>query len=196
MSLLETVISVAQKKWEEKPRHDLVRSFVELRQAMVSCKSFYDEYQAICKQGPYEEWLKISWDRSDKVRTRFLDPRHSWEQSIIFLWHTIAELDFVLHIFGDDVSSQVFSYIRLEEAIEMSGRAERPGKFLHLKELKNIKGIFEESLDFDLDEDKLEPTFMSALSKLDAFIKTNFKMEEIYSAQKALRGDDDLAPSA
>jgi hypothetical protein len=177
MGVWETIIGVVERTWHDKPRKDVVNALVELRAAMVDCQRSYDEYQAICKLGPYQKWLRRSRRLLQAVGTDPTDPKQKWVESVFTLGELTVQINEVLQIFSPEVQR------------EMSSAAESEWR-LAKTEYPNHSGVnvshLSAMLQADLRNSSLDANFAAALQHLDAFIKENFKIEEIYAASKRL----------
>jgi hypothetical protein len=161
MSLFETIIGIAERSWRNKPRKDTVKAFVSLRSAMLECQQRYEDHKASLKLG------------RDAERTAAA--RSAWLDSVQNLGSVIAALNPVLQILSPETYHNVVSYHASE-----SGSIELRGYDLDFDWLAEE---LHQTSDIDHEHDTLKPGFKPALERLDAFIKENFKVEEIYAAQ-------------
>jgi tetratricopeptide (TPR) repeat protein len=154
-SMWIALVDVVEQRWKERPRQELVRSVVNLRNAMIGCQKWYDKY-------------KKAADHSD-IHT-LPDPRVEWVRSLTDLGRNVAALDQVLSIFSPETRRHIQDYLDAEDlevgAIETLGPA-----------AEELGG----STDFDIKNVQLKSSFDAALEKLDRFIRENFKPEEIHS---------------
>lgn len=183
MGVWETIIGVVERTWHDKPRKDVVNALVELRAAMVECQRSYDEYQAIIKLGPYQKWLRRSRQLFHSVGTLPTDPKKRWQDSVFTVVRITDEVSEVLQIFSPEVQSEV---ARMAESEWIS--LERANA-IHQERMASgvvTRNDLSKAIQADLRNSTLDTNFVPALQRLDAFMKENFKLEEIYAANKRL----------
>jgi len=156
LSLFETIIGIAERSWREKPRKDTVKAIVSLRNAMVECQKAWEEYRTT----PSE-------DRQLSILR--------WRRSVFQLGETLEKVNPVLEVFDPEVARSVSLYYDFE------GRpgGQDPPKAVNVEVLGEALG---EASDVRLKFPILTKEFTDALTKLDSFIKANFKIEEVYSS--------------
>lgn len=154
-----TLIGLIERWWREKPRLDVVRAVVHLRDAMIECQNWYSQYLAALKAGDLE--------------TLYPHPGVEWTRSLTTLNKRVAELDTVLSIFSPEAHKAIRAYIGAE-SLEVGAM----GLELAAKELK-------QPLDLDIRNVAMSASFSEALDQLREFIAKNFKADEIFAASSS-----------
>lgn len=96
-----TLVGLIERWWREKPRLDLVRAVVRLRNAMRKCQKWYDAYVAAKQKG-------------DPDDIPYPNPRVEWTRSLTYIGEAIVELDSVLAIFDAKAHRAIQSYVHME----------------------------------------------------------------------------------
>jgi hypothetical protein len=163
VGLLDTIIGIAERSWREKPRKDVVKAFVHLRDTMLRCQQRYNAYRDLPDAGGIEKLIA----------------QIEWRNSVTDLSDALLELDEVLQIFSPEARAALETYgiTEAESAEPEPTKNEEPDFDVAAQELKSPS-------DIDLEHNKLQSTFQAALEKLEVFIRDNFKIEEIYSLKK------------
>lgn len=156
-----TLVGLIERWWREKPRLDLVRAVVQLRNAMKECQRWYDAYVTAKQQGDPED---ISYP----------NPRVEWTRSLTYIGKAIVELDSVLAIFDAKAHEAIQSYVYME-SLEAGAQGT-------LGEAAKALG---QSMQIDIKRVEMDAHFQKALSDLDEFIRKNFKPEEVQAAQSS-----------
>lgn len=102
-------IEMIERAWREKPRKDLIKEIVQLRQAMRACQTSYEDYKANPSEGTLQ-----------------------WDNSLATLQQRIMELDQVLQIFDSETRQAIENYYG-PDSIEfglVNGYMESGGKYL------------------------------------------------------------------
>ena len=171
MSLFETLIGIAEKAWRDKPRKDVVRAFVLLRISMIECQESYDAYVQLVNE-------KADHSQIDSAYSR-------WASAIRRLRIVIGDVNRVMQIFTPETYRQVVTYYGVDHILLGKGTefdAPPPGVTLAVVDLDRAADALAQSLDIDVAEKALAPTFKLATERLDVFIRENFKIEEIHAA--------------
>jgi hypothetical protein len=155
-----TIIQILEKAWKEKPRRDLARGFVTLRCRMTDCQRRYEKY-------------------SSNINSDIL--REEWYLSISLLAVALGEMHVVLNIFAPASWRSLYDFLCQEKALEYEDRF---GPAILVKMGEDLGG----SPGFDLSLRSMEPEFLAALQHLDAFLKENFKPDELYALSKEQYG--------
>lgn len=172
--LWSALIGVVERYWEGKPRKDVAASLVTLRENMIDCQRWYEAYTALRKQGDVDKLWRKQWKAAEKAGLSTPPhPQVEWIRSLTGIGDAILRLDSVLSIFSPETHNKIERYHSVE-----SLEAGAMGMLLPAaEELGQPPG-------FNLEEGTLEPTFKTALDTLDAFIKENFKPEEVFKAKR------------
>jgi len=140
--------------WKDKPRKDVVRAVVRLRERMSDCQQWYDELQTAKQSGNVDH------------------PPDYWWNSVAELGCAIEEIDQVVSIYSPEAREALRNY-HMFEAREMVAE----GVVATTAEALGTKAT-----DIDIEKQKLGPSFKTALDTLDAFIRATFKVEEVHAA--------------
>ncbi len=151
-----TLIGLIERWWREKPRLDVVRAVVHLRDTMIKCQNWYSQYLDALKAGDLE--------------TLSPDPRVEWTRSLSQLNERVVELDVVLSIFSPEAHKAIRAYMGAEDLVMGAMGLEVAAEELH------------QPLDLDIRNVSMSATFSEALNQLREFIAKNFKAEEIFAA--------------
>ena len=156
-----TLIGLIERWWREKPRLDVVRAVVRLRDAMEGGESSYEAYRAAS---------------SSKVEGKTVDLyglRRVWERNVNLLSAQVVELGKVLHIFSPELYREVMDYSG-DEVDTLADDA-----------LYKVAKEMDQCPEIDITKIVLTDNYRSALSQLDAFIRENFKPEEVHAVTKS-----------
>lgn len=135
-------------------------ALVRLRNAMIDCRD------------KYAELLLVDPQERQAVYVYFHD---QWGQSVFELTEVLREIGPVLEVFAPDASRALLDYEILE--------TEEIGLGMAQERLTSMAiSVNEEPPRLLGRKPALDSNFEAALRKLDAFIQTNFKIEEIYRA--------------
>ena len=156
-----TLLGLIERWWREKPRLDIVRAVVHLRDSMLNC------------QNRYEKFMKASSARTPKHAANIAKLRDEWYLAVEGLVVSLAEIDTVLTIFEPEMRKKVRLYLHDESDSVDVQRA-----------LDNYAARLGDASEIDIPRDYVDPAFHRTLNDLDAFIKTNFKIEEVQSVMK------------
>ena len=180
MGLLDTILGIAERSWKDKPRKEVVQSFVILRYEMIRCQRYYEEYSTLREKCNVDEWFEQQLDIARKTGTAPpYHPRFGWIRSLRHVLKALHSLDAVLSIFSPDTRKAMNSYGYLENLEATAVAMWQP-----------MAAELGEPLEFSFTSDRLEPTFKAALEQLDRFIKENFKTEEVFAAAQKSEADD------
>jgi hypothetical protein len=184
MSVWETLIGVAERALKEKPRRDVLMALVSLRSAMVVCQEVYEDYQDLLRQGNYERIIeeRSKSPQPEPGRTAIVyDPKYCWPQTVNALAEELVSIRPVIEIFSSEVAQVLEAYSVTE--------AENARDFSEPLSPEEIQESTQKNLDIDtsIGRESMGSLFEQALHGLDAFIKANFKPEEVFSAQKGVR---------
>src|SRR5262249_15059201 len=98
------------------------------------------------------------------------DPKEAWIESLRRLQQDIREIDPLLRIYA----AEAHKHVAVWAATDPGGDAE-------VEEFFPDADAFCESLGIDIEAGTINPEFKIVLDKLDAFIKENFKPEEVFA---------------
>jgi hypothetical protein len=154
-----TLIGLIERWWREKPRLDVVRAVVNLRDSMIECQSWYSRYLNALKAGDLDILSP--------------HPRVEWTRSLARLTVRVVELDTVLSIFTPEAHEAITSYLDAE-----SLEAGALGLEVAAKELR-------EPLDLDIRKVTMNASFDEALVHLREFIAKNFKPDEVFAVSQS-----------
>jgi hypothetical protein len=183
MGFWETIIGTAEKVWERKPRKDVANALVELRNAMADCHEAYRKFeQMVPTAEPAEvERVKTFDELMALDEIPFENPKEYWARCVRSLGDCIARIGPVLEIFSPETSRALIAYQTMEEvdfgSLEVDPFFDSDEQFEKLAVTIN-----QEKPKISLANPELDGGFENALTKLDTFIKENFKIEEIYKA--------------
>jgi hypothetical protein len=156
-----TLLGLIERWWREKPRLDVVRAVVHLRDAMQACESNYEAYfEAIEADGT---------DKSAKVESL----ERVWSESVDSLAFRVVALGTVLEIFGPNMHRQILEY----SGYETDARSGAP--------LYAVACEMHAAPEIDIARVVLTDKYKAALAELDAFIRANFKPEEVHAAKSS-----------
>ena len=153
------LVGLIERWWRDKPRKDVVRAVVRLRDTMIDCQSWYNQYLAALK--------------ANDIDSLSPNPYDAWFYSLDDLFAAVYELDRVLAIFSPEAHEAIVHYMYTEGGI----RGE-----MGLKALSHCLGA--PAFDVEKRERGLEESFSQALSELHKFISANFTPDEIFAATK------------
>lgn len=146
---------------KSKPRSDLTKQILTLRDAMNNCHASYERFATAKAHGDQAE-----------IDQRYRD----WRVAFGELDTAVAEVDEVLHIFGKEARDEVNRYLVSESApCAEDGYAVSAA----MVELLNVRPDNPQAT-----TGKVE--FSDALDTLDRFISATFKPEEIVAAKRPL----------
>jgi hypothetical protein len=161
-SALITLVELIEKKWSEsrQPRRRLAKAITTLYASLSSCQEAYLRYRS----QPNYELLR------------------RWAMSIDALVVTLNNLDDTLEIFAPEVREELNRYV-MSERRAYASIGSQPEQFAEqgLNELASLvegqpsQVLYNPNLAVQDDED-----FSLAVKKLGEFIRTHFKIEEIY----------------
>ena len=156
-----TLVGLIERWWREKPRLDVVRSVVRLRDAMQNCHRSYQEY---CR-------AKTSTSENSHSRLRSL--RWEWGRNVQALVDEVVALGTVLEIFSPELYQELSDY-SYDEAWTLN---DDPLDIVP-NELRQ-----EPEIEIDIDRVMMTEQFRDTLARLDTFIRVNFKPEEVYTVR-------------
>jgi len=173
---------------KDKPREDLLDALLRLRKDMSDCHRSYLEFAAFRDLSTSE---RRAWRKQRKAAVKAglpkpPDPKELWIDAIGRLYKDVYGIDSVLKIYSPETRSAVVRYTATDP--EADPEVER--LFPDSATFYSTLGMDPEktkSLGIDLKEQREEPEFDEVLDKVDAFIKENFKFEEVFHAQSKLR---------
>lgn len=152
-----TLVGLIERWWREKPRLDVVRSVVCLRDAMEACEKSYEDYRT----------AKVS--KTQDKATDFFDRRRVWERNVQSLTAQVVALGKVLQIFSPELYREIMDYSG-DEADTLAEDA-----------LYKVADEMKEEPEIDITHVVLTDNYRKALAELDAFIRENFKPEEVHA---------------
>jgi hypothetical protein len=155
------LVGLIERWWREKPRLDVVRAVVRLRDAMVGCEKSYEAYRAANNNVSH-----------GKVVDQY-GLRRAWERNVDLLSAQVVELGKVLQIFSPELYSEIMDY----SGDEVDTLAEDA--------LYKVAKEMEQHPEIDITRIELTDNYRSALGQLDAFIRANFKPEEVHAVAKS-----------
>jgi hypothetical protein len=126
---------------------------------MMACQSQYEECRRAQESG-----------RVQSVRQEYVE----WIRSLATLGEAIAELDDVIAIFDPNTRETIVRYI-CRENIESAAHGF----------LEGASTALGQPMEVDIEGVELSSQFTTALERLNEFIRTNFKAEEIHAALKS-----------
>ena len=153
------LVGLIERWWRDKPRKDVVSAIVRLRDSMIECHNWYNQYREAIEAGDIDSLSP--------------NPNAEWIRSLDDLVTALAESDGVLAIFCPEAREAISQYLGDEEDLAAS---------VPLQALSETLG---ESPAIDLQSGVMEASFSKALNELRLFIAQNFKPEEIYAASKS-----------
>jgi hypothetical protein len=156
-----TLVGLIERWWREKPRSDVVRAVVHLRDSMIECQSWYEQYLVALDVGDLD--------------TLDHDPRFEWIRSLTTLTKKVVELDVVLSIFSQEAHQAIAGYLDFEN-LEFG-----------VEGLEVAAQYLEQPLQLDIKNKTMDETFTTALNELSVFIAKNFKADEIFAASSRWR---------
>ena len=151
-----TLLGLIERWWREKPRLDLVRAIVQLRDSMQECQRCYRDFTAAKKSRTRAARDELPW-----IKMR-------WRQSIARLSYSVGDLDDVLSIFDTATHRAVFAYTSDEAELDE-----------YEDSLLQLAAQLGQPLEIDVRNLNIEVGFDEALKSLDAFIRSMVKPEEI-----------------
>ena len=154
-----TLVSLIERWWREKPRLDLVRSVVHLRDSMKLCQERYEACMEAKAAGTLENRCEPH-------------PELAWTHSLAILGCAVIELDQVLEIFDVRVHQSIRDYQRSESVVIAAQGV-----------LGGAAQALNKPLEIDIHRVEISSSFNQALGDLDEFIRKNFKPEEIRAVQ-------------
>jgi hypothetical protein len=163
--MLEKLVDLILQWWKEKPRVDLVRGLIRLRDCMDACRNSYDRFLATeLFGGVYSPG-------------EFLD----WQDSVKDLERAYEEVNRILEILGPAAESAIRDYTRKE--------MESLKAVASLRDQRRELGIFEalgETMEpIEHERNSNGAGFMNdASTNLDAFLRATFTVEEIQAAMR------------
>jgi hypothetical protein len=177
MGIWDTLIGLAATALREKPRQDVILALLNLRESMVVCQKTYDDYQKMVKDGDYDLLMD---QRREMVAppeaVRMYDPRDCWQECLPRLAEAMCDADPILTIFGPDADAHLHFYVATEAQFDMTASS-------------SIDDVFRQAgAGIELTRaDALGLKFRIALTKLDSFVRENFKPEEVFAARKRIK---------
>lgn len=152
-----TLIGLIERWWREKPRLDVVRSIVRLRDAMQACEKSYEAYRD----------AKAGSAKGDAAELRAL--RVVWDRNVQSLTSQVAVLGRMLEIFSPELYREILEYSG-DEADTLADDA-----------LYKMASEMKEEPEIDITRVVLTDNYRKALTELDHFIRENFKPEEVHA---------------
>jgi hypothetical protein len=156
-----TLVGLIERWWREKPRLDVVRTVVQLRDAMIECQAWYERYADALKAGDLE--------------TLYPHPRDEWLACVTRLNDSMRELNTALSIFSPSAYEALTNYAQLEMS-RFTADTEA---------LEIVASDLQQPLDLDIEHVVLGASFAAALEQLREFIAKNFKVEEIHAVARS-----------
>ena len=148
----DAVVTIIERRWSDRPKKRLIRAVLDLRSAMKECQRTYLAYQA------------PAHDSIDKRGSQ----KYDWSWSFLDLSLCILELDDILEIFSPETHAALRAYWNHDNIVLIYDDF-----FAHTaRELNTTR-------EFDVHANELQPSFEVALARLDEFIRTHFKPEEV-----------------
>jgi hypothetical protein len=164
MSVWDTIIRVGDDAWQRKPRKELARALVELRDAIKQCQSAYEEYREMFATGNYNAELERRRKLARNTRTIYSDPERAWSSAYVSLVELLdGKVGKLLEISSPEI----------HDAVESYKAPDPPARFHDDASLLRSVAVNAE----------LRSAFERAMAKIDGYIRDNFKIEEIYNAE-------------
>jgi len=163
------LVGLLERWWREKPRLDVVRTVVRLRNSMTRCHQNYVTYDSLRRQG-------VTGD-TERAQAE-------WVSSVDNLARILEELDVTFEIFSPE-AHQALIYYRLSEtgAVNAWSRLAVVESDLVGKTDEN-SGAFLEAANIH-SEGGVGSDFLAAKAALDAFIAKQFKPDEVFAVQNS-----------
>jgi hypothetical protein len=156
-----TLLGLIERWWREKPRLDIVRAVVRLRDAMQKCETSYEAYRA------------AGLSRKQPKPHELPPLRLAWEQNVGLLSEQVVELGKVLEIFSPELYRQITDYSG-DEVDTLAADA-----------LYKVAQSMEQPPELDIAMIEVTDNYRTVLKELDAFIRTNFKPEEVHAVARS-----------
>lgn len=156
------IVDLLEKWWKEKPRKDVMRAVVHLRDTMRNCQAEYKRFKAIPLTGNVND--SPLWRNSHK----------EWVRSLTDLGLAIIDIDDVLTIFSPDAGRLIRTYFDEDYFLAFIDGT-----------LGTAAADLNAPLHIDVNNDVMDQHFFDALEQLDTFIRANFKIEEVHAAQQS-----------
>jgi hypothetical protein len=153
------LIGLVERWWRDKPRKEVVRAVVLLRDTMIDCHRWYVQYLEAVERGDLD--------------FLYPNPEVEWTRSLTELVERVADLDTVLSIFSPEAHEAIRSYINQESLL-----AGAKGLEVAAQELGS-------PLEIDIANVKMEKSFTESLNQLRTFIAANFKADEVFAAHQS-----------
>lgn len=154
------LLGLIERWWREKPRLDVARSVVDLRDAMEACHTSYLAYHT-AKTSRTQDLMQLQGLRVE------------WGYNIEDLGKAVLNLGTVLRIFSPGLHRKLIEYSNDE-----SNSYEIADDALYL-----LASTMGQAPEIDIAQIELSVGFQTALTELDSFIRTNFKLEEVYAVK-------------
>jgi hypothetical protein len=151
------LVGLIERWWREKPRLDVVRSVVRLRDSMARCQDLYIKH--------------VSSSETEADASNYSKTRDDWIVALGEIAERLQELDTVISIFNPAARSAISDYMSHEYSLMDKGAGR----------LNLIASDLGGNLGLDLDHLELSTDFEKATLQLDAFISQNFKPDEIFA---------------
>jgi hypothetical protein len=169
------LVGLIERWWREKPRKDIVRAVVRLRDSMIECQGWYSEYREALKANDIDRLSP--------------NPKWEWFRSLDDLTDSVAELDDVLAIFSPEAHRALAGYILNDS--QLAGPLALRAALLELDksaevdmDLAHYGANYSE---IGITEEMIESGFSEALTELRKFISENFKPDEVFAASENKR---------
>ena len=158
-TMWSTLVELIERWWREKPRLDVVRSVVCLRDAMEACNTSYKAYRDATSRGAKDGAAELQRLRAE------------WGVNVEVLTEQVIDLGTVLQIFSPKLHMEVIDY----------HGDERVGFDLADDALYMVASEMRQAPEIDIARVELTDKYQTALAELDAFIRSNFKLEAVHA---------------
>jgi hypothetical protein len=162
-----TLVELIERWWRDKPRLDVVRSVICLRDAMEACRTSYAVYRTVETNGCMYRGPEPQSREAELQRLRA-----QWGNNVEFLTRQVLELGTVLEIFSPSLHRELETY-----------RSDERSSFLGEEVLNKMALELRQAPEIGIAQVEIPDKYQTALAELDAFIRENFKMEEIHAVQ-------------
>jgi hypothetical protein len=177
MSVWDSLIGMIGTALKDKPRHDVLYALLDLRAAMSACHKTYFDLQELAERGNYaDEMAERRKLQPPEPGLQVYDPYDSWMESVTRLAMALAQANPTLRVMSPEASQRIAEYLQGEVSITPDGEFTQSMRFLKRYDAE-----------IDLDRRVFKSKFKRALENLDTFIRTSFKPEEVFEANKSIR---------
>ena len=158
---------------KEKPRKDVVSKIMNLREAMKKCHEAYGHWLSDKDKGNTHRGLG--------------DPYIAWAYSLQDLASAIRDVDDVIAIFSPEAKGALYGYQMHEWHLADAAQIRHFRRELDQSlELLSLRVLGTEETEKGETEGGIEADFTEAMDKLDQFIRTTFRIEEVDASRHKL----------